>query len=83
MRNSDGTFLQGRRIPDSWPCHIFLAIAYSFNDQTAAAHQAYTEIKSGFPFKSVAEYREQSDFQPGQQSDLINAGLARLGLPLE
>jgi adenylate cyclase len=70
-----------RRLPDSWSCHQGLATAYLHMGQTDAAAREVTEMLKGFPFKSVAEWRAHSDYQDGPQTELLNAALARLGLP--
>ncbi len=72
-----------RRLPDSWPCHLFLAEALAYTNQNEAAKREFEEGLRFTEFKSVAQYRAQESYQPGPQSEVIFEGLARLGLPLQ
>jgi len=67
-----------RRLPDSWPCHGYLAatLYYSTDRETA---QKYFELMRGLaPFGTIDEYNQMTENQPGPQVDLLMNALRDL-----
>jgi adenylate cyclase len=71
------------RAPDFWPCHANLAAAYGNSGKLDLARQELAEMRRYYPVKSVKQYRDQSDNQPGPETDRLFKGLNLAGLPAE
>ncbi len=70
-----------RRLPNSWSCRQSLATADLYAGRSEAAAHEFSAMLAYFPYKSVAEWRSQSDYRDGPQTKLLATALARLGLP--
>src|SRR5437762_12378969 len=68
------------RAPDFWPCHANLASAYAYSGKLDAARQELAEMRRYYPVKSVRQYRDEGDNQPGPETDRFFKGLALAGL---
>ncbi len=71
------------RAPDFWPCHANLAAAYAHSGKLDLARQELAEMRRYYPVKSIKQYRDQGDQQPGPETDRFYKGLNLAGLPAE
>lgn len=71
------------RVPDFWPCHSFLAAVHAHSGNLDAASKELAEVRRHYPVKSLRQYRDEGDYQPGPETDLLFRGLVLAGLPLE
>ncbi|MFO0997763.1 MAG: tetratricopeptide repeat protein [Alphaproteobacteria bacterium] len=71
------------RAPDYWPCHAYLASSYAHMGNMDLAHQELAEMRRYYPVKSLRQYRDEGDFQPGPETDRVYKGLLLAGLPEE
>ncbi|MBI3709554.1 MAG: tetratricopeptide repeat protein, partial [Proteobacteria bacterium] len=69
------------RVPEFWPCHAYLASAYAQSGMLDLARQELAETRRFYPVKSLKQYREEGDLQPGSETDLFFKGLVLAGLP--
>ena len=70
-----------RRVPAFWPCRAYLAVGLAQIGQVGPARAELAEMLKYYPVKSVADYRANSDAQPGPQTEIIYSGLEKAGLP--
>lgn len=70
-----------RRVPDSWPCHQYLAMSYLKEGRRQQAEAEFAAMMENYPFHSIADLAARSGFLRGPQTDALFAALSDLGLP--
>ncbi len=67
-----------RRLPDSWPCHGYLAAALHYSGDAESARKYFDLMSALTPFGSIEEYEEMNESLPGPQIDLLMNALRDL-----
>jgi adenylate cyclase len=67
-----------RRLPDSWPCHGYLAAAFHNVGDEEAARRYFRLMRDLAPFRTIEEYDNMTENLPGPQIDILMNALRDL-----